>query len=113
MSAVQSLTVSSEEADLRLDRWFKRRFPPLGHGRLEKLLRTGQGRVDGKRAKANLRLAAGQIARAPPGPDAPAPDAPANRAPPRGSAADADFVRSLVIHRDADVIALNKPPGLA
>ncbi|HEX9464101.1 MAG TPA: RluA family pseudouridine synthase [Alphaproteobacteria bacterium] len=113
MSAVQSLTVSSDEADLRLDRWFKRRFPALGHGRLEKLLRTGQVRVDGKRAKANLRLAAGQIVRVPPGADAPAPDAPAKRAPPRVSAADADFVRSLVIHRDADVIALNKPPGLA
>lgn len=113
MTAVQTLTVSADEADLRLDRWFKRRFPALGHGRLEKLLRTGQVRVDGKRAKANLRLAAGQVVRVPPGADAPAPDAPAKRAPPRVSAADADFVRSLVIHRDADVIALNKPPGLA
>jgi 23S rRNA pseudouridine955/2504/2580 synthase len=113
MSGVQSLTVTSDEADLRLDRWFKRRFPTLGHGRLEKLLRTGQVRVDGKRAKANLRLTEGQVVRVPPGADAPAPEAPAKRAPPRVSAADADFVRSLVIHRDADVIALNKPPGLA
>jgi 23S rRNA pseudouridine955/2504/2580 synthase len=104
--------VSADEADLRLDRWFKRRFPNLGHGRLEKLLRTGQVRVDGKRAKANLRLSAGQIVRVPPGADSPAPER-TERRPPPVSAADADFIRSLVIHRDADVIALNKPPGLA
>ncbi len=113
MTGVQTLTVAEDEADLRLDRWFRRRFPTLGHGRLEKLLRTGQVRVDGKRASANLRLAAGQIVRVPPGADAPAPAASMPRKPPPVSAADADFVRSLVIHRDADVIALNKPPGLA
>lgn len=113
MSAVQTLTVSADEADLRLDRWFKRRFPALGHGRLEKLLRTGQVRVDGKRAKASLRLAPGQIVRVPPGANVAPAEAPAQRRPPQVSAADADFVRSLVIHRDADVIALNKPPGLA
>jgi len=112
MTGVQSLTVSADEADLRLDRWFKRRFPNLGHGRLEKLLRTGQVRVDGKRAKASLRLTAGQIVRVPPGADSPAPESAQRRAPPV-SAADAAFVRSLVIHRDEDVIALNKPSGLA
>lgn len=114
MSAVQSLTVSADEADLRLDRWFKRRFPALGHGRLEKLLRTGQVRVDGKRAKASLRLAAGQTVRVPPTATSPAPAGePLDRGPPPVSAADAAFVRALVIYRDADVIALNKPPGLA
>ena len=113
MSGVQTLTVADDEAELRLDRWFRRRFPTLGHGRLEKLLRTGQVRVDGKRARANLRLAAGQVVRVPPGADTPAPEGPAPRKTPVVTAADADFVRSLVIHRDADVIALNKPPGLA
>lgn len=114
MSAVQSLTVSADEADLRLDRWFKRRFPALGHGRLEKLLRTGQVRVDGKRAKASLRLAEGQVVRVPPTATLPAASASfVDRGPPPVSAADMAFVRSLVIHRDADVIALNKPPGLA
>jgi len=52
MTQVQTLTVAADEADLRLDRWFKRHFPALGHGRLEKLLRTGQVRVDGRRALA-------------------------------------------------------------
>jgi 23S rRNA pseudouridine955/2504/2580 synthase len=116
MSGVQTLKVADDEADLRLDRWFKRRFPLLGHGRLEKLLRTGQVRVDGKRAKANARVEAGQEIRVPPGIDKPPPegsDRPPRPERPKLTAADAEFVRSLVIHRDDDVIALNKPPGLA
>ena len=59
MTDVQTLTVSPEEAELRLDRWFKRHFPALTHGLLEKWLRTGNVRVDGKRAKSNQRLDAG------------------------------------------------------
>src|SRR5215469_12397140 len=66
LSAVTSITVTEAEADLRLDRWFRRHFPGLTHGRLEKLLRTGQIRVDGGRAKASLRLTAGQTIRVPP-----------------------------------------------
>jgi hypothetical protein len=66
MTQVRTLTVAAEEADLRLDRWFKRHFPELGHGRLEKLLRTGQVRVDGKRARANARLVGGEVVRVPP-----------------------------------------------
>ena len=54
---VKTREVKDDEGELRLDRWFKRHFPLLQHGHLEKLLRTGQIRVDGKRAKANLRLA--------------------------------------------------------
>ena len=65
-SRVQNLTVAGDEAGLRLDRWFRRRFPELGHGRLEKLLRTGQVRVDGRRAKSGLRLGPGQTIRVPP-----------------------------------------------
>lgn len=114
MSGVEIRVVASEEADMRLDRWFRTHFPDLGHGRLQKLLRTGQVRVDGKRAKANARLQPGSEVRVPPLPDAPAgrgtikPDRTAPL-----SDADVDFIRSLVIYRDDDVIALNKPPGLA
>jgi 23S rRNA pseudouridine955/2504/2580 synthase len=107
---IRQVLVSSDEADLRLDRWFRRHFPGVQHGRLEKLLRTGQIRVDGKRARANFRLAPGQTIRIPPGIDA----SPPNRSErPDVREPDARFVRSLVIHRDADVIAINKPPGLA
>ena len=66
MNGVRTITVAPAEAELRLDRWFKRRFPTLAHGRLEKLLRTGQVRVDGHRVKAGHRLAAGETVRVPP-----------------------------------------------
>ena len=66
MTQVQSLAVADDEAELRLDRWFRRRFPTLPHGRLEKLLRTGQVRVDGGRVKSNHRLEPGQVIRVPP-----------------------------------------------
>ncbi len=52
MSGVETVEVAADEADLRLDRWFRRRYPHLSHARLEKLLRTGQVRVDGGRVKA-------------------------------------------------------------
>lgn len=112
MSGVQSLEVSVQEAEVRLDRWFKRRFPALNHGRLEKLLRTGQVRVDGRRARANQRLVSGQIIRVPPlADDMPAATRqPATTAP---SARDAKELKNLVLYRDEDVIAINKPPGLA
>jgi 23S rRNA pseudouridine955/2504/2580 synthase len=64
--AVQTVAVSPDDGELRLDRWFRQRFPGLTHGRLEKLLRTGQVRVDGKRAKAAQRLEPGQLVRIPP-----------------------------------------------
>ena len=66
MSGVQSVAVLEDETGLRLDRWFKRHFPDLGHGRLEKLLRTGQVRLDGKRVRAGARISAGQVIRVPP-----------------------------------------------
>jgi 23S rRNA pseudouridine955/2504/2580 synthase len=110
---VETRTVGPEDADQRLDRWFKRHYPALGHGRLEKLLRTGQVRVDGKRAKANTRLEAGQSVRVPPlGGEAPVP-APAKPAPPKLAKGEAEALRAAVLHRDPQVLALNKPPGLA
>ncbi|HAJ45558.1 MAG TPA: RluA family pseudouridine synthase, partial [Alphaproteobacteria bacterium] len=68
MTAVQSRYVGADDDGIRLDRWFKRHFPALGHGMLEKLLRTGQVRVDGGRVKANHRLEKGQLIRVPPFP---------------------------------------------
>lgn len=114
MTAVQQIDVAADEDGLRLDRWFKRHFPALGHGRLEKLLRTGQVRVDGGRAKANARLIAGQQVRVPPLGDLGAARLHDAERPKAGlSAADSAFVQGLVIHRDASVLVLNKPAGLA
>ncbi len=99
---------------MRLDRWFRRHFPELGHGRLEKLLRTGQVRVDGARAKAGLRLTPGQRVRVPPLGAAASPPAPARkRPPPPPSPEEAEALRARVLYRDADIIAIDKPAGLA
>ncbi len=112
MSGVQIRIVGDDEADLRLDRWFGIHFPQLGHGHLQKLLRKGQVRVDGRRAKAGLRLAAGAEVRVPPLGVRPA-DKPREKASPAIGKADAALMRSLVLYKDQDAIALNKPPGLA
>ncbi len=110
MTAVETLKIAEDEAELRLDRWFKRHYPALGHSRLEKLLRTGQVRLDGKRAKAGDRVKPGQAVRVPPlhieG-----------KAPPRKStievsAGDIDDLDKTVLFRDRSVLVLNKPPGL-
>ena len=63
MTEIGIRTVTPDEDHLRLDRWFKRHYPAVGHGWLQKLLRTGQVRVDGKRAKTNFRLSPGQAIR--------------------------------------------------
>ena len=70
MSGVQTVEVTRDEDEMRVDRWFKKHFPHVRHGMIEKLLRTGQIRVDGGRAKGNQRLSAGQSVRVPPMPDA-------------------------------------------
>lgn len=110
MSGVQTRTVAEDEAELRLDRWFRRHAPQLTHGMLEKLLRSGQIRVDGRRARSNQRLEPGQVVRIPPLPETPAP---APEPKPAVSDADAQALREAVLYRDDHVIALNKPPGLA
>jgi 23S rRNA pseudouridine955/2504/2580 synthase len=111
VSGVQLLTVGDDEAGLRLDRWFKQRFPALGHGRLEKLLRTGQVRVDGRRAKSGTRLEAGQSVRVPPLPEPAA--APAVRRTSVPAERDLEALRRAVLYRDDWVIAIDKPAGLA
>jgi 23S rRNA pseudouridine955/2504/2580 synthase len=111
MTGVETVTVQPEDGAGRLDRWFRRHYPGLGHGRLEKLLRTGQVRVDGKRACAGDAVAPGQAIRVPPLPEAP-PAGPL-AGPPRVRAQDAALLRDAVIYRDDWAIVINKPPGLA
>lgn len=111
MSGVQTLEVAPEDEGLRLDRWFKRRFPQVNHIRLEKWLRTGQVRVDGKRAKAGQRLEPGQAIRVPPLGDEARP--PARKAEVRVSDEDRESLEGRILHRDAQVLVLDKPAGLA
>jgi 23S rRNA pseudouridine955/2504/2580 synthase len=117
MSAV-SISVDKDDNGARLDRWFKRHHPAFAHGALEKLLRTGQVRLDGKRAKASDRISTGQIIRLPP--QLQTANKPAERSsfkPSTPHKPPTDRQRkeaeALVIHKDSSVLVLNKPPGLA
>ncbi|MDO5756675.1 MAG: RluA family pseudouridine synthase, partial [Rhodobacterales bacterium] len=109
MSGVQTIYVSRDDTDQRLDRWLRRQFPHLQQGRIEKMCRKGDLRVDGGRVKAATRLEAGQAVRIPPLPDAAEATA---RARAHITDADAAMIRACVIYRDEHIIALNKPPGL-
>ena len=110
MSGVQKLTVAPDDADQRLDRWFRQQFPHISQGRIEKMCRKGEIRVDGGRVKGSTRLEPGQEVRIPPMPDTVAPPPEVRSS---VSEADAKLIRACVIYKDDDVIALNKPPGLA
>lgn len=109
MSGVRLVSVAADDDGLRLDRWFKRHFPALGHGSLEKLLRTGQIRLDGGRVKASARVAAGGEIRIPPT----VTDKPTPVRPVRQSDRDRAFIRALVLYQDETLIAIDKPAGLA
>lgn len=117
---VETRTVAPDEADVRLDRWFKRHYPALNHAHLRKLLRTGQVRVNGKRADGDTRLEPGQTIRVPP--MNPATPRPVDASPIRGklkaeptplSEKDIRAMRAMVLHRDDDVLVIDKPAGLA
>ena len=111
---VRTFTVTEEDDGIRLDRWFKRNLPDISFGLVSRWARTGQLRLDGKRATPGDRILAGQSVRVPPQDEEAAP-APKKKAPARPalSADESDFVRALVIHEDAAAIVVNKPPGLA
>ena len=112
MSGVELRAVAAEDAELRLDRWFRRHFPDLSHGRLQKLLRTGQVRIDGRRADAGARLQPGQSIRIPPlGGTAERPVR--RRAASPVDSGDADWLRSRILHEDEALLVLDKPAGLA
>lgn len=110
MNGIQQLDVSSDEAGMRLDRWFRHHFPQITQGRLQKLLRSGQVRVDGAKAKTSDRLIAGQQIRVPPLPQA---DDRREKPVAKLSAADRAFLQSIILYEDDDLLILNKPPGIA
>ncbi len=107
---VQTIYVAEAEDGIRLDRWFRRRWPHLSNIQVQKMARSGQIRVDGGRIKPEGRLTAGAAVRVPPIPDDTSRQA--------GDVhtltqRDIDFAKSLVIYEDDMVIAINKPHGLA
>lgn len=109
---VTNRIVQEDEATLRLDRWLRQSYPNLTQGQIEKLLRTGQIRVDGKRATGKTRLEAWQSVRLPPLVTSapPAPDGLRRQMP---SPTRVKKLRALIIYEDDDVVAINKPAGMA
>ncbi len=108
---VRQFTVGADDDGVRLDRWFKRHLPLISFAMVSRWARTGQIRVDGKRADVDARLTAGQLLRVPPGGTAPERKGPAPRKPlTEEQIASAE---AMVISQDRAAIVLNKPPGLA
>jgi 23S rRNA pseudouridine955/2504/2580 synthase len=106
--SVALFDIGEDEAGMRLDRWFRRKFPDLPQSHLMKIVRKGAVRVSGKRADVSTRLELGQNVRVPP-----LKLPPAKRAVRRASPEDAEALRAMTLFEDRDVIVLNKPYGLA
>ena len=112
MSGVERRKVTRDEDGVRLDRWFKLNYPQVPHALLNKLLRKGEVRVDGGRAKANVRLHSGQEVRVPPLKTDTGVVKSAVQAQPL-SARDKAYLEGLIIYQDDDLFVLNKPSGIA
>jgi 23S rRNA pseudouridine955/2504/2580 synthase len=113
MSGVQQRTIGPDDGDQRLDRYLRRLFPHLTQGRIEKMCRKGEIRVDGGRVKSNTRLDVGQVVRIPPLPSEEEVARQRRLASHDITKADAKMIQGCVIYRDDHIIALNKPAGLA
>jgi 23S rRNA pseudouridine955/2504/2580 synthase len=111
MNTPRIIEVKADDEGQRLDRWLKRVAPDLPYVLVQKLVRKGQIRIDGKRAKTDTRIGQGQEVRLPPFRS----DGKRSRNPSKPTLSDKDiaFMRRLVLYEDADLIALNKPAGLA
>jgi len=112
---VRQFTVGEDDDGIRLDRWFKRNLPLAGFATVSRWARTGQIRVDGKRAKPEDRLAQGQVLRVPPGGEEPPASAARKPKPQRRVLSPEQIAeaRAMVIRETPSAIVLNKPPGLA
>ncbi len=107
-TGVQTSTVTADEAGMRVDRFLEARFPGLSFSHIQRIIRKGELRVNGKRAQPKQRLEAGQAVRIPPlRLDQPKPRTGG------GDAATRDFLKSITLYEDADVLVFNKPMGLA
>lgn len=112
MAGIETRRVKPDENGMRLDRWFKVHFPGLGFGPLQKLLRTGQVRIDGKRAKSDTRVESGQEVRLPPQVTGAAPVGGMTAHSIRNTK-DHEALAAMTLYEDDRVLILNKPAGLA
>lgn len=110
---VETIRVGEGESEMRLDRWFRVHFPEVGYTYLQKLLRSGQVRVNSKRAQANDRLESGAEIRVPAVVRQPRDKGVGLKAPPGVSKGDRDQIERMILFEDDHVLVLNKPFGLA
>jgi 23S rRNA pseudouridine955/2504/2580 synthase len=109
MTKVQTIAVNAEDNDIRLDRWFKRNFPKVSHVSVEKALRKGQIKVDGKRVEASYRVKVGEIVRVPPMIEY-------TKEPKPKAEIDPKYIKEIqqnVLFKDEDIIVINKPEAMA
>ena len=109
-TGVQIVTVAADESGMRVDRYFELRFPGLSFSHIQRIVRKGEVRVNGKRVDTKDRLQTGQQVRIPPL---------KLNVPKRTSFLSAEdektraFLTSIILHEDDDVMVLNKPMGLS
>jgi 23S rRNA pseudouridine955/2504/2580 synthase len=109
-TAVQTMTVTEDEAGMRVDRFFESKFKGLSFSHIQRIVRKGEVRVDGKRVEPKDRIEAGQKIRIPPLMLDPAkPMSPEREA----NSKTLQFLQSIILYEDDDVMVLNKPMGLA
>ncbi len=112
LDTVQMITIEHDEDGQRLDRWFKRRFPMVGFGSLQKAVRKGQVRVDGKKVKTGDVLTEGAVVRVPPFADEQQHNV---RVPKKITLTKRERaeIKSIILYEDDAMLILNKPWGLA
>lgn len=104
---VRHVRVGDGDDGQRIDNFLLKRLPGVPKSHVYRLLRSGQVRVDGGRAKPERKLAIGEEVRIPPvrvaDRDEPvrAPDAVLNR------------LREAIVYEDEHYLAISKPAGLA
>jgi 23S rRNA pseudouridine955/2504/2580 synthase len=106
----ENVEISMHDDGQRLDRWLKKNYPELSFGDMQKILRTGQIRVDGKRVKGDSRLKAGQMVRVPPMLRI---DALKEKKAEAVNVRETKYAKSMIVYQDDHIIVLNKPAGLA
>jgi len=108
VTSVQTVPVGPDEVGMRVDRFLERQFPGLSFAHIQRVVRKGELRVDGKRVDGKDRLVLGATVRIPPL---------RLEAPPRvadeAREEDRRFLQSIVLFEDDDVMVLNKPMGLS
>ncbi|CBI76587.1 ribosomal large subunit pseudouridine synthase C [Bartonella clarridgeiae 73] len=112
MVGIKIRKVEADESGMRLDRWFKIYYPNVGFGYLQKLLRSGQIRIDGGRVKNDMRLVVGQSIRVPPLFTDKKDGFPVINKTICGQD-DRITLKNILLYEDSKIFVFNKPAGLA